>query len=129
MGVQQSRVLSPWVRSSKRDDQEVLRHMAQLMDELWRLMRYIEDLKQIWPRLGDTQRAEIEASSVHADRFHEKAAERCVEALATSARRLRSYRHWRLRAIVGGFLDDWRNQEPDMIKVLIAMLKRQIEEQ
>ncbi len=97
------------------------------MDELWRLMRYLEDLRHIWPRLDDTQRAEIESSSVHSDRFHEKAALRCVEDIAASARQLRSYRHWRLRGILAEFLDDWQHKEPDMLKVLIAMLKRQIE--
>lgn len=113
-------------RSSKKDDLERLEAMIPLLEALWKNLRYLDDLRVVWPRLTDAQRAEVEASSVHRNRFHEQSVESAAAELRGLARGLRSYRYWRLRGLVIEFIENWREQEPDKIKVLTAMIKRHL---
>ncbi len=116
-----------WLRAASRRDREVLRQMAPLMEDLWNPLRFLADLRSVWPDLTETQRQEIETSSVYKDEFHKTRARDLVTQLGAMARRVRSARHWRLRGTILKFLREWESQEPDALKVLVAMVRRQAE--
>lgn len=115
-----------WMRRISRRDQELLRQMEPLLDELWSPMRYLADLRSVWPDLTEVQRADIESSTVYKDRFHQKKAEVAIEQIRFLARGIRSVRHWRLRAVILSFLRSWEEQEPDNLKVLSSMVRRPV---
>ncbi len=68
-----------WVRRAGKRDRELFRQIEPLLEELWDPIRYMADLKSVWPDLTEAQQAEIEASSVHQERFHERKAEDLTE--------------------------------------------------
>lgn len=94
------------------------------MNELWGYLRYLADLKAVWPRLTGDQRSEIDHSSAHQDRYHEKHAARLVEEIRLRTLEIRAHRHEPIKNQILAFLDDWQNQEPDMLKVITAMISR-----
>jgi len=115
-----------WQVRAARRDEELLRAMAPLLDDLWRPLRHLADLRSVWPDLNDAQRADIEASTPYQERHHEKQAEALIDKLSASARRLQAMKNWRLRAALLEFLDNWRNEEPDRAKVLLALVKARL---
>lgn len=114
-----------WARRAGKRDKELFRQIEPLLEELWDPMRYMADLKSVWPDLTEAQRAEIEASSVHKEQFHERKAENLTEQIFGLAKGVRSFNHWRLRAVLLAFLKNWDDQEPDNLKVLLSMVRRQ----
>jgi hypothetical protein len=104
-------------------DRAVMRDVAALLDDLWRPVRFLADLESVWPDLTEEQRREIQLSTPFREGFHEARAEERVREIKVLTRRIRAFRNWRLRAAIMQFLKDWRNQEPDELRVLIAMMK------
>ena len=106
-------------------DRKIFEQMAPLLEDLWRMQRYLSDLEFVWPRLSIEQREKIESSRIHRERFHENRAEQRAAELLALAKRIRSVRHARLRATILQCLKDRKNQEPDMIKVVLSMINGQ----
>ena len=115
-----------WKHSTRasQEDAELFAELDSLIDELWGYTRYLADLKAIWPNLTEEQRSEIDNSATHQDRYHEKNAERLVEDIKSRTLEIRAHRHVMLKKKILDFLDDWRNQEPDTLKVIHAMMTR-----
>ncbi|MDP7638446.1 MAG: hypothetical protein QGG73_01840 [Candidatus Hydrogenedentes bacterium] len=109
---------------TSKEDVDLFSELDPLLEELWGYLRHLADLKSVWPRLTEKQRSDIDSSAVHRDRFHEKNAERLVEEIRTRASRIRAHRHTPLKNRIIEFLDNWRDQEPDMLKVIQAMMTR-----
>ena len=118
-------IVAIWIRVASTRDREVFRQMEPLMEDLWNPMRFLADLRSVWPDLSETQRREIESSSVYRDQFHEKRAVDYVKQLRKLARNLRSTTNWPLRRSIRLFLSDWEAREPDSLKVLLAMVRKQ----
>jgi hypothetical protein len=87
-------------------------------------MRYLADLKAVWPNLTEEQQKDIDNSPVQQNRFHEKRAEQLVEAIGARTLDLKAHGHTALKGKILEFLDDWKDQEPDMLKVIHAMMIR-----
>jgi hypothetical protein len=113
-----------WQHRARHRDRVLLRQMEPLMEELWRPLRFLTDLRKTWPGLTDKQRAEIEASVPYKVRFHERRVDEYAGRVRELSRRLRSWRHWRLRARMIEFLDAHGSKEPDELKVLIVMVRK-----
>lgn len=106
-------------------DRKIFKQMTPLLEDLWRMQRYLSDLETVWLSLSAEQREEIESSRVHRERFHENRAERQAAELLTLVKRIRSVRHARLRATILECLTDRKMQEPDMIRVVLSMINGQ----
>ena len=106
-------------------DRKIFEQMTPLFEDLWRMQRYLFDLELVWPSLSVERREEIESSRIHQERFHENRAEQRAAELLALAKRIRSVRHARLRATILQCLKDRKNQEPDMIKVVLSMINGQ----
>lgn len=93
-----------------------------LLEDLWRPARFLSDLNAVWPDLTDEQRAEIEESTVYKEKFHENRANEIVRELQSLVGELPSgYRD--IRGDIGRFLRQWRQEEPDTLKILVGRLK------
>ncbi len=115
-----------WKRSTRasKEDENIFLELDPLLDELWVYMRYLSDLKAVWPNLTEEQQKDIDNSPVQQNRFHEKRAEELVEAIELRTLELKAHRHTALKGKILEFLDDWKDQEPDMLKVIHAMMIR-----
>lgn len=113
-----------WVRITARRDKEVFRQMEPIMEDLWNPLRFLADLRSVWPDLSDEQRAEIENSSTYRDGFHETRARALLDQLESLARRVRAVPHRRIRKAVLEFTREWESREPDSLKVILAMVRR-----
>ena len=113
-----------WQHRARHRDLVLLRQMGPLMEELWRPLRFLSDLRVTWPGLTKEQQAEIEDSVTYKDGFHERRANEYAGRVRELSRRLGSWRHWRLRARLIEFLDAHGAKEPDELKVLIVMVRR-----
>jgi len=118
-------IVAIWIRVANTRDRDVFRQMEPLMENLWNPIRFLADLRSVWPDLSETQRREIESSSVYRDQFHEKRIAGHVNQLAELTRSLRSIPNWRLRRSIQMFLSEWESREPDSLKVLLAMVRKQ----
>lgn len=93
-----------------------------LLEDLWRPARFLADLDAVWPDLTDQQRAEIEESTVYKEKFHENRAQAVVRELQSLIGELPSgYRE--VRNDIGRFLRQWRQEEPDTLKILVGRLR------
>jgi hypothetical protein len=117
-------LLAFYLRGATQRDREIFRQMEPVMQDLWRPMRHLADLRSVWPDLTEAQRTEIETSRVYKDGFHEKQVVAGVQQCLALARRIRSFKHWRLRAVIVQFLSDWERVEPDNLKIILAMVRR-----
>jgi hypothetical protein len=105
-------------------DGEVLAGMIPLMEELIKPMRFLSDLDAVWDELSDKERSDIEASRVYRERDHEKFIEARIDQLTEMTGHLKSFKYRNLRNEMQGFLGDWRSQEPDRVKVLQGLIRK-----
>lgn len=112
-----------WIRTTARKDREVFRQMEPIMEDLWTPLRFLADLRSVWPDLNENQRAEIEQSSTYKDGFHQERAQAHIAQLEGLARNISSIRHVRIRAAILEFLNEWESKEPDSLKVILAMVR------
>jgi hypothetical protein len=105
-------------------DRSVLLAMSPRLDALWKPLRFLADLEQIWYELEDAERTEIEQSRPYRDQFHRRLAEGHVNELRRLADKLHSPDHRELRDALRQFLDRWELQEPDQVRVLAALVRR-----
>lgn len=103
-------------------DAALLQDMRPAVEELWRMLRYLADLETVWPSLTEEQQAEIQASSVHREGFHAERAQERVSELGGLVSQIRSQAFRPACAMILEFLDDWENEEPDKLKVVLAMI-------
>lgn len=103
-------------------DAALLQDMRPAVEELWRMLRYLSDLRAVWPSLTAEQQAEIEASNVYQQDFHAQRAQDRVLELSRQASGLRSQASRQVRSMILEFLDGWQNAEPDRLKVVLALI-------
>ena len=108
-------------------DRQVLLAMCPRLDALWKPLRFLADLEQVWPELEETERDEIENSRPYRDQYHRRLAEGHVNELRRLADNLHAPDHRELRDALRQFLDRWELQEPDQIRVLSALVRRAAE--
>ena len=109
-------------KSTPEEVAQLVDRIIVLLDELWRPARFLSDLGAVWPDLTDEQRAEIEQSSVYKEKFHENRAQELVRELQTLVGELPSgYRD--IRNDIGRYLRQWRQEEPDTLKILVGRLR------
>lgn len=107
---------------TQEEEAALVERIISLLDELWRPTRFLADLNAVWPSLTDAQRAEIEQSSVFREKFHENRAQELIRELQTLSNELPSnYRD--VRADIAKFVRQWRQEEPDTLKILIGRLR------
>ncbi len=110
------------VQYSAAEEAALVNRIMELLDELWRPTRLLADLNAVWPGLTDEERAEIEESSVYKEKFHENRAQELVRELQELVGDLPSaYRD--VRGDIGRFIRQWRQEEPDTLKILIGRLR------
>jgi hypothetical protein len=112
--------------SAPRQDRELLRRIARQMKELWRPLRYLADLRSVWPELTEDQRREIEASIPYRNRFHERRVRACVDQLLPLVRQIQSYKHRELRNDMLDFLKSWDRYEPDQVQIFLALIRERV---
>ena len=105
-------------------DSEILAAMIPMMEELIKPMRFLNDLAAVWDDLSDQERSEIEVSRVYKERDHHIKVEERIELLNKMIDQLKSFKYRNLRLEMQHFLDDWKNQEPDRIKVLQGLIRK-----
>ena len=105
-------------------DNEILAAIIPMMEELIKPMRFLNDLDAVWNELSDQERVEIEKSRVYKERDHQNKVEEHVERLNRMIEQLKSFKYRNLRLEMQHFLDDWENQEPDRIKVLQGLIRK-----
>lgn len=108
-------------------DRQVLLSMCPRLDALWKPLRFLADLEQVWPELEDAERDEIEKSRPYRDQYHRRLAEGYVNELRRLVESLHSPENRELRDALRQFLDRWELQEPDQIRVLSALVRRAAE--
>lgn len=108
----------------KKRDSEILADMIPMMEELIKPMRFLSDLGAVWDDLSEKERAEIEGSRVYRERDHERLIEDTVEQLTKMTEQLKSFEYRNLRLEMQHFLNDWRAQEPDRVKVLQGLIRK-----
>ena len=110
-------------RSGKKDS-EILAAMIPMMEELIKPMRFLNDLDAVWDDLSDQERAEIEASRVYKERDHQNRVEHHIEQLTQMIEQLKSLKYRSLRLEMRHFIENWRSQEPDRVKVLQGLIRK-----
>ena len=110
-----------------KQDSEILAEMIPLMEELIKPMRFLSDLDAVWPDLSDDERADIEKSRVYRERDHERKIEERIEMLTQMTDRLKSFKYRNLRQEMRGFLNGWKTEEPDRVKVLQGLIRKNCE--
>ena len=111
---------------NKENDTEILADMIPMMEELIKPMRFLSDLGAVWDDLS-SERAEIEASRVYRERDHERLVKDSVNQLTKMTELLKSFKYRNLRLEMQHFLSDWRSQEPDRVKVLQGLIRKNCE--
>ena len=107
-----------------KQDSEILSGMIPMMGELIKPMRFLSDLEAVWGDLSKNERVEIERSRVYRERDHERFIKERIEQLTMMSAQLKSFKYRNLRQEMKGFLSDWRSQEPDRIKVLQGLIRK-----
>lgn len=109
-------------RYTPEEEAALVERLIVLLEELWRPARFLSDLDAVWPELTAEQRAEIEESTVYKEKFHEKRANELIRELQALVGELPSgYRD--VRGDIGRFLRNWRQEEPDTLKILVGRLR------
>ena len=108
-------------------DQAVLAKMLPLLEELLAPLRFLSDLRAIWPDLDPEEQAEIEDSWPFRERFHERLALGYLQELDDLTHRLSSAQFRGLRDELVLFIENWREQEPDRLKVFSAIIQGRLD--
>ena len=108
-------------------DREVLGQIEPIMGKLWRPLRFLADLKSVWPELSVAERREIECARTFRERHHERLAAGYVTELQGLTPQIRSVQFRRLREEMELFLEHWDTQEPDKVRVLSAMIRSELD--
>ena len=103
-------------------DLELLSQITIRLEELWEPLRFLDDLRTVWPSLSTEERSEIEASRVYQDKDHQRRAEAMVVEIGEKVQRVKSYKFRSIRQDTLDFLGDWGSQEPDTIKIITAII-------
>ena len=108
-------------------DRHVLMSMGPRLEALWKPLRFLANLEQVWPELDRHEREEIERSRPYRDQYHRRLAESHVNELRRLTDRLHAPEHRELRDALRQFLDRWELQEPDQVRILSALVRRAAE--
>jgi len=104
-------------------DRKVLEDIGPILDALWPPLRFLSDLKIVWADLDPEIQQEIEKSQPFQERFHERLALGYLKELGRLTQLLGSPQHRGLRDELSQFLETWQDQEPDKLKVFLAMVR------
>ena len=104
-------------------DQKVLEQIAPILDALWPPLRFLTDLKTVWADLDPEKQREIEESRPFRERFHERLAQGYLKELGQLTQQLGSAQYRGLREELSQFIEHWQDQEPDKLKVFLAMVR------
>ena len=104
-------------------DRKVLEDIVPLLDALWPPLRFLTDLKSVWADLDPREQREIEESRPFQDRFHERLARGYLKELGQLTQQLGSPQYRGLRDELSQFMENWQDQEPDKLKVFLAMVR------
>lgn len=107
-------------------DRAILKQMEPLVDDLWKPLRFLADLRSIWIDLEPRERQRIEESRPFRERHHERLAHAYADQLMQKAQQLRESRHSELRDELLQYLEYWEEQEPDKLKVVSAMIRTEL---
>jgi len=105
-------------------DRQILDAIAAGLDELWKPMRFLADLHEVWPELSEDERADIEASRPYRDQYHRRLAEAKVAELRRLSAEIHAHEHQTLRDRLEQFLRHWDAQEPDQARILSALVRQ-----
>jgi hypothetical protein len=108
-------------------DRQVLISMSPRLEALWKPLRFLANLEQVWPELDKAERDEIERSRPYRDQYHRRLAESHVNELRRLVDKLHAPDHRELRDALRQFLDRWELQEPDQVRILSALVRRAAE--
>ena len=97
--------------------------MIPIMDELLPALRFRADLEAVWDELPEDERKAIEESLVYREKDHEKLIDAGLKTLREKASQLRSSKHKKVGLEIHEFLDNWRDHEPDHIKIIQAKIR------
>lgn len=111
---------------ARENDLDTFARIEPLLEELWAPLRFLTDLRDVWPDLTDEQRRNIEEAVVYRDRFHENLAKRNTKELLRLAKQIRALKYRRLRTELVGFLKNWKREEPDKVKVFLGILRTEM---
>ena len=107
-----------------KEDVKLMTAMLSLMEELFKPMRFLSDLATIWGELSDEERTDIEASRVYKERDHERLVKDRVQCLWDMTEQIKNSRNREIRLDMQKFLRNWPNEEPDRIKVLQGIIRK-----
>ena len=108
-------------------DLRVLEKIAPILNDAWRPLRFLADLRTVWPDLGPEQRDAIEVSRPIRDRFHERLARGYLMQLDELTPQIGSAQYRSLRDEMMVFLESWEKQEPDKLKVFSAVIRQALD--
>lgn len=100
--------------------------MKPMLEELRRGLRFLADLRLVFPHLTETERSEIVEARVRKDRFHERLVRENAEEVLVLARQIKSFKYRRLKDDIVKFIDECEMREPDQLKVFVAQLNTEI---
>ena len=101
----------------------MLEEIGPILDALWPPLRFLSDLKNVWADLEPEKQREIEESRPFQERFHERLAQGYLKELGQLSQQLGSAQYRGLREELSQFLENWQDQEPDKLKVFLAMVR------
>lgn len=117
----------PLLGTAVSHDEAVLADILPLLDELWAPLRFLSDLQAVWPDLTPGEREEFENLQPFRERFHERLAKGYLHGLENLTQELGSAQYRGLRDELMLFIETWKEQEPDKLKVFKAMIQSRLD--
>lgn len=108
-------------------ERECLESMLPILDELLPALRFVADLEAVWNDLPADEQKAIEESLVYRDKDHQKLIDAGIRTLRDKAGTLKSSKHKKVALEIHEFLDNWRDHEPDRLKVIQANIRTVLE--
>lgn len=100
--------------------------MKPMLEDLWRGLRFLADLRSVFPHLSETERREIVESRVRREQFHERLVRENAQEALVLARQIKSFKYRRLKDDLVKYIDECEAREPDQIKVFVAQLNAEV---
>lgn len=108
-------------------DEAIVTEILPLLEDLRTPLRFLSDLKAVWPDLTPEQREELENLKPLRERFHERLATGYLRRLENLTGQLSSGTYRALRDDLMTFIENWQEQEPDKLKVFKAMIEGRLD--
>lgn len=108
-------------------ERECMESMLPIMDELLPALRFLADLNAVWKDLPEDEQQAIEESLVYREKDHQKLIDAGIRTLREKSATIRSSKHKKVALEIQEFLDNWRDHEPDRVKIIQAKIRAELE--